>query len=191
MNDFYAILQRELRNFDLEINYFNKHDFEIILLDFDRIIDLLLVLHNSKKLRFKTLVDLFGVDFLGKTEQRFQIIYNLLSIKFNQRVFVKINILEKQKIDSSVTVFPNANWYESEVFDMFGIEFSGHPNLKRLLCDYEFEGFPLRKDFPLTGNVEVYYNEQEKKVKYKPVHLQQNYRNFDFVSPWQGPDDNK
>lgn len=187
MSDFLVKLKDGIANFPVECTYCNGNDIEILLKSPAQIIDVMLILQNDTKMSFKMLVDIFPLDFLGRREKRFQLVYHLLSVKFNQRIFVKVDLHENEDIVSIVTIFPNANWYESESYDMFGIQFAGHPNLKRLLCDYDFEGFPLRKDFPLTGKVEVSYDEMEEKIVHKKVHLQQDYRNFDFLSPWEGP----
>lgn len=187
MNDFLQKLTSKTRSLTVEYSLFNGSDIQIFLKDNEKIIDLIFMLQNDADLSFKMLVDIFPLDLLGKRKKRFQLIYHLLSVKFNQRIFIKIDLNEGEDIASITTVFPNANWYERESYDMFGIQFAGHPNLKRLLCDYEFDGFPLRKDFPLTGKVEVSYDEMEEKIVYKKVHLQQDYRNFDFLSPWEGP----
>lgn len=183
MDSFLLQIKEKLLDFPIDFSLLNGN-VNILLKNSDKIIDLLFVLQNE--LAFKMLVDIFPLDCLGKNAKRFQLIYHLLNVKYNQRLFIKVNLHEDEEISSITTIFPNANWYESESYDMFGINFSGHPNLKRLLCDYDFEGFPLRKDFPLTGKVEMSYDEMEEKIVYKKVHLQQDYRNFDFLSPWEG-----
>ncbi|RRH76387.1 NADH-quinone oxidoreductase subunit C [Falsigemmobacter faecalis] len=142
-------------------------------------------LKNDLTCRFGTLVDITAIDWPERAE-RFDVVYHLLSMHRNHRIRVKAAIAEDQMIASSVTVWPAANWFEREIFDMFGILFSGHPDLRRLLTDYGFRGFPLRKDFPTTGYTEVRYDEVLKRVVYEPVSLVQEYRQFDFLSPWEG-----
>jgi len=142
-------------------------------------------LKDIELLKFNQLIDITAIDYPEK-EKRFQIVYLLLSHENNLRVIINTNIEEKTKVPSITKIFPSANWMEREVFDMYGIYFSGHPDLRRILTDYNFEGYPLRKDFPLTGHTEVRYSENKKKVVYEPVKLDQEYRNFDFESPWEG-----
>ena len=140
---------------------------------------------SNDNCKFRQLIDIAGVDYPGE-EKRFQLIYLLLSIENNLRIKISTNIEIGKKAPSITKIFPSANWMEREVFDMYGIDFENHPDLRRILTDYNFEGHPLRKDFPLTGFQEVRYSEKEKKVIYEPVKLEQNYRNFDFESPWEG-----
>jgi NADH-quinone oxidoreductase subunit C len=135
---------------------------------------------------FKQLMDVCGVDWPGR-EQRFDVVYNFLSMKHNQRVRVKVATDEETPVPSVTGVFSSANWFEREVWDMYGVSFSGHPDLRRILSDYGFEGHALRKDFPLTGYVEMRYDDEAKKVVYEPVKLTQDFRSFDFLSPWEGP----
>ena len=149
------------------------------------LLDVILLLKNNKDTKFKQLIDITAVDY-PENQKRFKIVYLLLSHEFNQRILVSYFINENEKISSLVKIFPSANWMEREIFDMYGIKFNDHPDLRRILTDYGFEGFPLRKDFPLTGHNEVRYSEEEKKVIYEPVKLEQNYRNFDYESPWEG-----
>ena len=156
-----------------------------IIIDKEKLISSIIFLKDNIDCQFKQLTDLAGVDYPGR-KSRFEIVYHLLSFKFNFRIRVKVLIDEDSSIESLTPVFPCANWFEREAFDMYGIQFVGHPDMRRILTDYGFEGHPLRKDFPLTGNVEVRYNEIEKKVVYEPVKLQQDYRNFDIQSPWEG-----
>ncbi|MEL6299628.1 MAG: NADH-quinone oxidoreductase subunit C [Pseudomonadota bacterium] len=153
----------------------------------DQIAALLKGLRDDQRGRFEILIDLCGVDYPGR-EERFEVVYHLLSPRNNQRLRVKISTNESDPVPSIVDVFPAANWYEREAYDMFGILFSGHPDLRRLLTDYGFTGFPLRKDFPLTGHVEVRYDDEQKRVVYEPVKLMQEFRDFDFESPWEGTD---
>lgn len=150
-----------------------------------QIIPVLKVLRDDARCRFEVLIDICGVDYPGR-ESRFDVVYHLLSPRNNQRIRVKIETDESTPVPSAVEVFSAANWYEREAYDMYGILFSGHPDLRRLLTDYGFQGHPLRKDFPLTGFVEVRYDDAEKRVVYEPVKLTQEFRNFDFESPWEG-----
>ena len=142
-------------------------------------------LKTNEKCKFRQLIDIAGVDFPDE-EKRFKLIYLFLSHEYNQRIKLSFNFETNQLINSITKIFPSANWMEREVFDMYGVKFKNHPDLRRILTDYGFKGHPLRKDFPLTGFNEVRYSEKEKKVVYEPVKLEQNYRNFDFESPWEG-----
>lgn len=142
-------------------------------------------LRTDTNCKFSTLVDITGVDYPGR-EKRFDVIYHFLSMYRNQRVRLRVSIREDEMLPSIIDVHPSANWFEREVFDMFGIIFTGHPDLRRLLTDYGFRGYPLRKDFPTTGYTEVRYDDVEKRVVYEPVSLVQEYRQFDFMSPWEG-----
>jgi NADH-quinone oxidoreductase subunit C len=151
----------------------------------EELINVLLFLKSNDKLKFRQLIDIAGVDY-PEEEKRFSLVYLLLSHEKNIRIKVSINFEIGKKIPTITKVYPSANWMEREVFDMYGIEFIDHPDLRRILTDYNFEGYPLRKDFPLTGFNEVRYSEKEKKVIYEPVKLEQNYRDFDFESPWEG-----
>jgi len=149
----------------------------------NKIIPIIFFLKNHTNSQFKMLSDICAVDYINK-KQRFEIIYNLLSIRFNNRLKIKIAINELQPVDSIANIYKNADWSEREVWDMFGIFFLNHPDLRRILTDYGFEGHPLRKDFPLSGFLEVYYNELKKRVVYEPINLSQQYRLFEFNSPW-------
>lgn len=149
------------------------------------IVNLLTFLRDDPGCRFTTLVDICGVDW-PERDKRFDVVYHLLSMQANQRVRVKVAAREDQIVPSVIGVFPAADWFERECFDMYGVMFSGHPDLRRLLTDYGFRGHPMRKDFPTTGYVEVRYDEAEKRVVYEPVNLVQEYRLFDFMSPWEG-----
>ena len=151
----------------------------------DDIIQVIFFLRSHEKLKFRQLIDIAGVDY-PEEGKRFKLIYLLLSHEMNTRIKISINFEIGKKIPTMTKVYPSANWMEREVFDMYGIEFIDHPDLRRILTDYNFEGHPLRKDFPLTGFNEVRYSEKDKKVIYEPVKLEQNYRDFDFESPWQG-----
>ena len=154
-------------------------------INFDDLYSTLLYLKTNNKCKFKQLIDITAVDY-PKKENRFKIVYFLLSHEHNLRAIVSISINEKTKVPSVTKIYPSSNWMEREVFDMYGIIFKDHPNLKRILTDYEFQGYPLRKDFPLTGHTEVRYSESKKKVISEPVKLEQAYRDFDFESPWEG-----
>ncbi len=147
--------------------------------------EVLTFLRDDKACRFEVLIDLCGVDWPARA-LRFDVVYHLLSPRKNQRIRVKVHTDEETPVPSVIDVFPAANWYEREAFDMYGILFSGHPDLRRLLTDYGFQGYPLRKDFPLTGYVEVRYDDGAKRVVYEPVKLVQEFRSFDFESPWEG-----
>ena len=155
--------------------------------DRSRIVPLLTRLRDDIALRFVCLLDACGVDW-PQRPQRFEVVYHLLSPSLNQRIRLKLATDEDSPVPSACPVFPAADWYEREAWDMYGILFEGHPDLRRILTDYGFEGHPLRKDFPLTGFVEVRYDDGEKRVVYEPVVLRQEYRHFDFLSPWEGTD---
>ncbi|KAA0914743.1 NADH-quinone oxidoreductase subunit C [Aquicoccus porphyridii] len=142
-------------------------------------------LRNDGTCRFSTLVDITAVDYPERT-RRFDVVYHFLSMHQNQRIRLRVAIRESEIVPSITEIHPSANWFEREVFDMFGILFSGHPDLRRILTDYGFRGYPLRKDFPTTGYVELRYDEAQKRVVYEPVNLVQEYRQFDFMSPWEG-----
>ncbi|MCE2521687.1 MAG: NADH-quinone oxidoreductase subunit C [Rhodobacteraceae bacterium] len=150
-----------------------------------RLVDLTEFLKLDPKCEFATLIDITAVDFPGR-EKRFDVVYHFLSMELNQRIRVKVALRENEVIPSITEVHPSANWFEREVFDMYGVLFSGHPDLRRILTDYGFKGHPLRKDFPLTGFTEVRYDEKYKRVVYEPVELVQEFRQFDFMSPWEG-----
>jgi NADH-quinone oxidoreductase subunit C len=149
------------------------------------LIDVVLFLKTNKDTKFRQLIDVTVVDY-PEQSHRFKVVYLFLSHEFNQRMIVSYFISENEVISSLTSIFPSANWMEREVFDMYGVTFKNHPDLRRILTDYGFEGHPLRKDFPLTGHSEVRYSEEEKKVIKEPVKLEQNYRNFDYESPWEG-----
>ena len=152
-----------------------------------RIIALLTFLRDDVQCGFVNLVDICGVDWPARAE-RFDVVYHLLSPRQNQRIRVKVATGEDQPVPSACAVYPGADWFEREAYDMYGILFTGHPDLRRILTDYGFEGHPLRKDFPTTGFVEVRYDDEVKRVVYEPVELKQEFRNFDFLSPWEGTD---
>lgn len=149
------------------------------------IVDVLAFLRNDSNCQFKVLVDVCGADY-PQRDPRFDVVYNLLSLTQNQRIRVKVMVDEDTPVPTAIPVFSSAGWFERETWDLYGIMFSGHPDLRRILTDYGFEGHPLRKDFPLTGRVEVRYDETQKRVVYDPVQLTQDFRTFDFLSPWEG-----
>jgi len=151
----------------------------------ENLISTILFLKTNDKCKFKQLIDITAVDY-PEREERFKIVYLLLSLENNLRILINVNLEEKSIVPSTTKIFPSANWMEREVFDMYGISFKDHPDLRRILTDYGFEGHPLRKDFPLTGHTEVRYSETKKKVISEPVKLEQEYRDFDFDSPWEG-----
>lgn len=153
----------------------------------ESIVRLLYFLRDNAGTQFKQLVDICGVDYPARAK-RFEVVYQLLSIKYNQRITVKVSLNEDEIVPTVINVFSNANWFEREIWDMYGVRFKDHPDLRRILTDYGFEGHPQRKDFPLTGYVEVHYDEQKGRVVYAPVHLHQEFRNFDYLSPWEGTD---
>jgi NADH-quinone oxidoreductase subunit C len=157
----------------------------VILVRRDAIVRVLKFLRDDVNCQFKQLMDLCGVDY-PERENRFEIVYNLLSLVHNNRARVKVETDENTPVPSVTGVFPTANWFEREAWDLFGVYFSDHPDLRRILTDYGFEGHPLRKDFPLTGYVEVRYDDEQKRVVYEPVKLTQEFRSFDFMSPWEG-----
>jgi len=162
-----------------------KHNQIYITIDSEDILDTTILLKTNPNTKFKQLIDITAVDY-PENQKRFKMVYLFLSHELNQRILLNFYINENQKIPSLTKIFPSANWMEREIFDMYGIKFTDHPDLRRILTDYGFEGYPLRKDFPLTGHTEVRYSEDKKKVVYEPVKLEQNYRNFDFESPWEG-----
>ena len=162
-----------------------KHNQLYVTINSEDLLDVILLLKTNKNIKFRQLIDITAVDY-PENQKRFKIVYLLLSHEFNQRIILSYFISENEKISSLTKIFPSANWMEREVFDMYGIKFNDHPDMRRILTDYGFEGHPLRKDFPLTGHNEVRYSEDEKKVIYEPVKLEQNYRNFDYESPWEG-----
>ena len=157
----------------------------LIEVDEKDIVDVVQFLKSNENCKFKQLIDIAGVDY-PDNEKRFELVYLFLSHEYNLRIKLLIKFETNQSINSLTKIFPSANWMEREVFDMYGIKFKNHPDLRRILTDYGFKGHPLRKDFPLTGFNEVRYSEKDKKVIYEPVKLEQNYRNFDFESPWEG-----
>ena len=161
------------------------HEQLYITIDNEDLLDVILFLKINEDTKFKQLIDITAVDY-PENSKRFKMVYLFLSHQFNQRIIVSILINENEVVPSLTKIFPSSNWMEREVFDMYGVKFKDHPDLRRILTDYGFKGHPLRKDFPLTGHNEVRYSEDEKKVIYEPVKLEQNYRNFDYESPWEG-----
>lgn len=172
---------------DTGLTWSLEHDELNIVTEAGHIVQVLRFLRDDATCRFCCLIDISGVDY-PEREKRFDVVYHLLSPYQNCRVRVKVATDEESPVPSAVEVFPAANWYEREVFDLYGVRFTGHPDLRRILTDYGFSGHPLRKDFPTTGYVEVRYDDEKKRVVYEPVKLVQEFRSFDYLSPWQGPD---
>ena len=166
-------------------NSFIKHNNIYLNIDHEELIDVISFLKTNNETKFRQLIEITAVDYPDK-ENRFKMVYLLLSHEHNKRIIIDYTIKETDIIQSLTSIFPSANWMEREVFDMYGIKFNDHPDLRRILTDYGFSGHPLRKDFPITGHTEVRYSEEKKKVVYEPVKLEQNYRNFDYSSPWEG-----
>ena len=162
-----------------------RHEQLYISIDSDGLIDVTLFIKSNDNTKFRQLIDITVVDYPENT-QRFKVVYLFLSHEFNQRIILSYLIGENEVIPSLTPIYPAANWMEREVFDMYGVKFKDHPDMRRILTDYGFEGHPLRKDFPITGHTEVRYSEDQKKVISEPVKLEQNYRNFDYESPWEG-----
>ena len=162
-----------------------RHDQLYINIDNEDLIDVTLFIKSNENTKFRQLMDVTVVDY-PENAQRFKVVYLFLSHEFNQRIILSYLISENEVIPSLTPIYPAANWMEREVFDMYGVKFKDHPDMRRILTDYGFEGHPLRKDFPLTGHTEVRYSEELKKVINEPVKLEQNYRNFDYESPWEG-----
>ena len=162
-----------------------RHGQLYLNIDREDLINVTLFIKSNENTKFRQLMDITVVDYPEKS-QRFKVVYLFLSHEFNQRIILSYLINENEVIPSLTSIYPAANWMEREVFDMYGVKFKDHPDLRRILTDYGFEGYPLRKDFPLTGHTEVRYSEEQKKVIKEPVKLEQNYRNFDYESPWEG-----
>ena len=162
-----------------------RHKQLYLYIDSENLIDVVLFIKSNENTKFRQLIDVTAVDY-PENAQRFKLVYLFLSHEFNQRIILSFLINENEVIPSLTSIYPAANWMEREVFDMYGVKFKDHPDLRRILTDYGFEGYPLRKDFPLTGHTEVRYSEDQKKVINEPVKLEQNYRNFDYESPWEG-----
>ncbi len=194
------IYQKDYKNRHLEIQkilserfggrgiqtYF-KNDELTVILSKSILLKVLNFLKDDKVFQFKQLIDLCGVDYPNRTD-RFEIVYHLLSINLNQRIRIKLSVNDGDTVPSIVSLYDAANWYEREVWDLYGVIFTDHPDLRRILTDYGFEGHPLRKDFPLSGFVQVKYDDAEKRVVNEKVNLVQDFRRFDFESPWEGPD---
>lgn len=170
---------------DAVLNVALEHDELCLVVERERIARVLKFLRDDVNCQFKQLMDVCGVDYPGRDE-RFEVVYNLLSLTHNRRIRVKASAGEDTPVPTAIEVFSSANWWERETWDMFGIPFRDHPDLRRILSDYGFQGHPLRKDFPLTGYVEVRYDDEQKRVVYEPVKLPQDWRTFDFLSPWEG-----
>ena len=162
-----------------------NHNHICINIENENLLEVVLFIKNNNETKFRQLIDITAVDY-PDNEKRFKLVYLFLSHEFNSRIIIDFFVNENEVVTSLTSVFPSSNWMEREVFDMYGINFKNHPDLRRILTDYGFKGHPLRKDFPLTGHNEVRYSEDEKKVIYEPVKLEQNYRNFDYESPWEG-----
>ncbi len=183
MNDFVAYLKQSVPGSILHAEMVNGEF--VIHADHAHLETLLWFLRDDASCQFAQLTDICGVDYPGR-EKRFEVVYNLLSFKHNARIRVKVATDEKTPVPTACSVYSAAGWYEREVWDMYGVMFSGHPDLRRILTDYGFDGHPQRRDFPLTGYVELRYDEEQKRVVYEPVKLNQAYRSFDFLSPWEG-----
>ena len=162
-----------------------RHEQLYLSINSEDLIDVTLFIKSNENTKFRQLIDITAVDY-PENAQRFKVVYLFLSHEFNQRIVLSYLISENEVIQSLTSIYPSANWMEREVFDMYGVKFKNHPDLRRILTDYGFEGHPLRKDFPLSGHTEVRYSEDQKKVIKEPVKLEQNYRNFDYESPWEG-----
>lgn len=185
LNDLSA--QIELRQADAVLGQEIAHDELTVMVAAGAVASFISFLKDDAASQFTTLVDITAVDY-PEREKRFEIVYHLLSMTQNQRIRIKAAVREREIVPSITDIHTSANWFEREVFDMYGVMFSGHPDLRRILTDYGFRGHPLRKDFPTTGYTEVRYSEEEKRVVYEPVKLTQDYRQFDFMSPWEGAD---
>ena len=173
------------KKFSKYFKFYDNSQYTGLIINKENIYELIKIVKEDEKLKFNQLIDITAVDY-PSSELRFTIIYIFLSLRLNQRLLVKTSINENDSIESITNLFESANWYERECYDLFGIKFINHPDLRRILTDYNFEGYPLRKDFPLTGHNEVRYDDLEKRVIYEPVNLPQEYRNFDYSSPWEG-----
>lgn len=186
MQDIRETIDSLIKNQDLDIIPISLTNLTAYKSSIESLPLFVLSLKESEELRCTVLTDLFAADFLDRSK-RFEVTYNLLSLKLNKRILIKIEVGEEETVKSVTKIFSAACWYEREVYDMFGIKFSGSHDMRRILTDYNFQGFPLRKDFPLTGYVQVKYDELLEKVVYEPVKLEQEYREFNFSSNWQGP----
>ncbi len=175
----------ELKRSDCVLSWDVTHGELNVDVALSNLVEFIEFLKSDRSCQFSTLVDITGVDYPERAK-RFDVVYHFLSMYQNQRIRLRVSIREEDMVPSIVDTHPSANWFEREVFDMFGILFSGHPDMRRILTDYGFRGYPLRKDFPTTGYTEVRYDEAQKRVVYEPVSLVQEYRQFDFMSPWEG-----
>ena len=173
------------KKFSKHFKFYYNNQYTGLIINKENIYELIKIVKEDEKLKFNQLIDITAVDY-PSSELRFTIVYIFLSLSLNQRLVVKTSINENDSIKSITNLFKSANWYERECYDLFGIKFINHPDLRRILTDYNFEGHPLRKDFPLTGHNEVRYDDLEKRVIYEPVNLPQEYRDFDYSSPWEG-----
>ena len=180
--DIKEIISRESK---IDIDFYANDRYLGLLVNNNNIANIIKFLKENEKLSFNQLIDITAIDY-PKRENRFDVVYILLSLVLNQRILIKTSINENDKIESISYIHKSANWYERECYDLFGIEFINHPDLRRIMTDYNFEGHPLRKDFPLTGHNEVRYDNEYKKVVYEKVKLSQEYRDFDYTSPWEG-----
>lgn len=186
MEELDAYLLSKVGSF-IDEHYFAQDELTLMV-PAQHLLPLLTFLKNDSRCKFTQLMDICGVDFPDRIA-RFEVVYHLLSMSFNRRVRLKVAVSETVSLPTATKLYATAGWFEREVFDMFGILFDDHPDLRRILTDYGFEGFPLRKDFPLTGYVELRYDGEQKRVAYEPVQLKQDFRNFDFLSPWEGMTD--
>ena len=175
----------KLKSIFTEEEVIDRKNYYEIFINKKNILDTVNILKENNDLLFNQLIDITAVDYPSK-DYRFELVYIFLSMTYNKRILLKICLKESENIESITSLHKSSNWFERECFDLFGIEFINHPDLRRIMTDYNFEGHPLRKDFPLTGNVEVRYDDLEKKIVYEPVKLTQEYRNFDYMSPWEG-----
>ena len=185
LDSFIALVKTRLP--DVNVSAEVEHDTLVLSVERDQVVRVLTFLRDDPDMLFKQLVDVAGVDYPARP-LRFDVVYQLLSFKHNKRLRVKVQTDENSPVPSVTGIFASAGWFEREVWDMYGVLFSGHPDLRRILTDYGFDGHPQRRDFPLTGYVELRYDVEQKRVVYEPVKLNQAYRSFDFLSPWEGPE---
>ena len=172
-------------NFNKNINFYENDKYIGLNVNKSEVCSITKMLKDNEHLLFNQLIDITAIDFPSR-DLRFDVIYLLISLTLNQRIIIKTSVNENENLDSITLIHKSANWYERECYDLFGIKFLNHPDLRRIMTDYNFEGHPLRKDFPLTGHTEVRFDDKEKKVVYEPVKLSQEFRNFDYSSPWEG-----
>lgn len=185
MDDFKSYIEEKLSHKLISIKQSGVDNSLYLEVSADDLLSVISFLKEDSRCYYKLLLDVMGVDYPAR-EKRFEIIYILLSLKFNSRIYIKVYAADGELLPTLCSIFPNANWFEREVFDMYGVYFANHPDLRRILTDYGFNGHPLRKDFPLTGYVEVRYDTEKRKVVYEPVKLDQDFRDFDFLTPWEG-----